>query len=57
MHQWPRAPGHHNPPLDGFTIRRTGDLQTKIRIIMYLEHFPEQYKVIGELGMPVLILS
>jgi SWI/SNF-related matrix-associated actin-dependent regulator of chromatin subfamily D len=57
MHQWPRAPGHHNPPLDGFTIRRTGDLQTKIRIIMYLEHFPEQYKVIGELSMPVLILS
>lgn len=48
--EWPRAPGHHNPPLDGFSIKRTGDLPTKIRILMYLEHFPEQYKVIGELG-------
>ncbi|KAF8809814.1 SWI/SNF complex 60 kDa subunit [Phlegmacium glaucopus] len=48
--EWPRAPGHHNPALDGFTVRRTGDLPTKIRIIMYLEHFPEQYKVLPELG-------
>jgi SWI/SNF-related matrix-associated actin-dependent regulator of chromatin subfamily D len=57
MRQWPRAPGHHNPPLDGFSIKRTGDLLTKIRIIMYLEHFPEQYKVIGELGTPVSMFS
>jgi len=48
--EWPRAPGHHNPALDGFTIRRTGDLPTKIRIILYLENFPEQYKVLPELG-------
>ncbi|TFK69202.1 SWI/SNF complex 60 kDa subunit [Pluteus cervinus] len=48
--EWPRAPGHHNPVLDGFTIRRTGDTQTKIRVIIYLEHYPEQYKVQGELG-------
>ncbi|GLB44557.1 putative SWIB/MDM2 domain containing protein [Lyophyllum shimeji] len=48
--EWPRAPGHHNPALDGFTIRRTGDAPTKIRIVMYLDHFPEQYKVLGELG-------
>ncbi|CAA7262676.1 unnamed protein product [Cyclocybe aegerita] len=48
--EWPRAPGHHNPALDGFTIRRTGDTPTKIRIVMYLEHFPEQYKVLPELS-------
>ncbi|PPQ81123.1 hypothetical protein CVT26_011233 [Gymnopilus dilepis] len=48
--EWPRAPGHHNPAMDGFTIRRTGDAPTKIRIIMYLENFPEQYKVHPELG-------
>jgi len=48
--EWPRAPGHHNPALDGFTIRRTGDLPTKIRIILYLENFPEQYKVLPELS-------
>ncbi|KAF8200327.1 SWIB/MDM2 domain-containing protein [Pholiota molesta] len=48
--EWPRAPGHHNPALDGFTIRRTGDMPTKIRIIMYLDHFPEQYKVLPELA-------
>ncbi|KAF8153953.1 SWI/SNF complex protein [Crassisporium funariophilum] len=48
--EWPRAPGHHNPALDGFTIRRTGDTPTKLRIVMYLDHFPEQYKVLPELG-------
>ena len=36
--------------MDGFTIRRTGDQPTKIRVVMYLEHFPEQYKVVPELG-------
>lgn len=48
--QWPRAPGHHNPAMDGFTIRRTGDVPTKMRIILYLDHFPEQFKVHPELG-------
>lgn len=48
--EWPRAPGAHNPAMDGFTIRRTGDQPTKIRVVMYLEHFPEQYKVVPELG-------
>ncbi|KII90186.1 hypothetical protein PLICRDRAFT_138717 [Plicaturopsis crispa FD-325 SS-3] len=46
--EWPR-PGNH-PPLDGFTIRRTGDQPTKIRVVMYVDHFPEQYKVNPELG-------
>jgi len=32
------------------TIPRTGDLPTKISIIMYLENFPEQYKVLPELS-------
>ncbi|KAG6865588.1 hypothetical protein C0991_001137 [Blastosporella zonata] len=48
--EWPRAPGHHNPALDGFTVRRTGDAPTKLRVVMYLDHFPEQYKIVGELG-------
>ncbi|TFK37555.1 hypothetical protein BDQ12DRAFT_666840 [Crucibulum laeve] len=48
--EWPRATGNHNPVLDGFTIRRTGDAPTKVRVLMYLEHFPEQYKVVAELA-------
>ncbi|KAJ7043386.1 SWI/SNF complex protein [Mycena alexandri] len=48
--EWPRATGHHNPPLDGFTIRRKGDAPTKVRMIMYVEHYPEQFRVIPELG-------
>jgi SWI/SNF-related matrix-associated actin-dependent regulator of chromatin subfamily D len=47
--EWPRVlPA--NPPLDGFTVRRMGDQPTKIRIVMHLEHFPEQYRVQPELG-------
>ncbi|KAJ7208464.1 SWI/SNF complex 60 kDa subunit [Mycena rebaudengoi] len=38
---WPRVP---NPPLDGFTIRRKGDVPTKVR------HYPEQFRIIPELG-------
>ncbi|KAG6830135.1 hypothetical protein H0H92_001999 [Tricholoma furcatifolium] len=48
--EWPRASGHQNPAVDGFTIRRTGDSPTKLRVVLYLDHFPEQYKVLGELG-------
>ncbi|KAJ6518597.1 SWI/SNF complex 60 kDa subunit [Mycena sanguinolenta] len=48
--EWPRATAQHNPPLDGFTIRRKGDAPTKVRLIMYLEHYPEQFRVIPELG-------
>ncbi|KAJ7767504.1 SWI/SNF complex protein [Mycena maculata] len=48
--EWPRATGQHNPPLDGFTIRRKGDAPTKVRLIMYLDHYPEQFRVIPELG-------
>ncbi|RDB17579.1 SWI/SNF and RSC complexes subunit ssr3 [Hypsizygus marmoreus] len=48
--EWPRAPGHHNPAVDGFSVRRTGDTPTKVRVVMYLEHFPEQYKIVGDLG-------
>ncbi|KAM6493215.1 SWI/SNF complex protein [Amanita muscaria] len=54
--EWPRAPGPHNPVLDGFTIRRTGDSQTRIRVILYLDHFPEQYKVLPELA-PVNVIG
>ncbi|KAF8712550.1 hypothetical protein AX14_013008 [Amanita brunnescens Koide BX004] len=48
--EWPRAPGPHNPVLDGFTVRRTGDSPTRIRVVIYLEHFPEQYKLLPELA-------
>ncbi|KAK7031327.1 SWI/SNF and RSC complexes subunit ssr3 [Favolaschia claudopus] len=49
--EWPRATtGMHNPPLDGFTIRRKGDAPTKVRLVMYLEHYPEQFRVMPELG-------
>ncbi|KAJ7050510.1 SWI/SNF complex protein [Mycena amicta] len=50
MVEWPRAVGAQNPQLDGFTIRRTGDLPTKARIIIHLEHNPEQYRLIPELS-------
>ncbi|KAJ4476363.1 SWI/SNF complex 60 kDa subunit [Lentinula edodes] len=48
--EWPRATGHHNPPLDGFTVRRTGDVPTHIRIVMYLDHYPEQYRLNPDLS-------
>ncbi|KAJ2936368.1 hypothetical protein H1R20_g727, partial [Candolleomyces eurysporus] len=47
--EWPRV-GHSNAPLDGFTVRRTGDTPTKIRVLLYLNHFPEQYKLHPELA-------
>ncbi|KAK0483375.1 BAR-domain-containing protein [Armillaria novae-zelandiae] len=48
--EWPRATGLQNPVLDGFTVRRTGDAAVKLRIILYPDHYPEQYKVSPELG-------
>ncbi|TRM63164.1 hypothetical protein BD626DRAFT_548128 [Schizophyllum amplum] len=43
--EWPKAPGAHNPVMDGFTVRRTGDTPTNIRVVLYLDHQPEQFKV------------
>ncbi|KAK7469181.1 SWI/SNF and RSC complex subunit Ssr3 [Stygiomarasmius scandens] len=48
--EWPQANGAQNPVLDGFTVRRTGDTPTKIRAVIYLDHYPEQYGVAPELG-------
>ncbi|CAK5273926.1 unnamed protein product [Mycena citricolor] len=48
--EWPRAAGAQNIPQDGFTIRRKGDVPTKVRVIIYLEHQPEQLRVIPELA-------
>ncbi|KAG5219899.1 SWI/SNF complex component [Salix suchowensis] len=45
-----RASSHQNPVLDGFTIRRTGDVLTQIRLILFLDHMPEQFKVAPELA-------
>ncbi|KAG9312916.1 SWI/SNF complex 60 kDa subunit [Chiua virens] len=47
--EWPRPQGVQ-PPLDGFTIRRMGDQPTRVRILMHLEHTPEQYKVSPDLA-------
>ncbi|KAJ7585081.1 SWI/SNF complex 60 kDa subunit [Mycena floridula] len=47
--EWPRT-GVPNPALDGFSLRRAGDAPTKIRVVLYLEHFPEQYKIHPDLG-------
>jgi len=46
--EWHQNPSH--PILDGFTIRRTGDTPTKIRLILHLLQHPEQYRVLPELG-------
>lgn len=45
------------PALDGFTVRRKGDGNTKIRIVLHLEQQPEQYKVHPDLGMSFLCLT
>ena len=46
--QWHQNPSH--PILDGFTIRRTGDAPTKIRLILHLLQHPEQFRVLPDLG-------
>lgn len=46
--QWHQSPS--NPILDGFTIRRTGDTPTKVRLILHLQQYPEQFRVLPELG-------
>ena len=46
--QWHQNPSH--PALDGFTIRRTGDTPTKVRLILHLQQYPEQFRVLPELG-------
>ncbi|OSX56971.1 hypothetical protein POSPLADRAFT_1186264 [Postia placenta MAD-698-R-SB12] len=40
----------NQPQLDGFTIRRKGDTPTKIRVLLYLDQQPEQYKIHPDLG-------
>ena len=47
--QWPRAQTQ-TPPMDGFTLRKTGDAPARIRIILYLNHQPSQYKLHPDLG-------
>lgn len=49
--EWPAAPGHANPPQDGFTLKRMGDSPTNIRVILYLEHNPPQFKIQPELAL------
>lgn len=36
-------------------MKRTGDAPTRARVVLYLEHFPEQYKVSPELGEALCI--
>ena len=42
--------GPNQPALDGFTIRRKGDAPTKVRIVIYLDQQPEQFKLHADLG-------
>ncbi|KAF8494374.1 SWI/SNF complex subunit [Russula emetica] len=46
--EWHQGSSH--PALDGFTIRRTGDTPTKVRLILHLQQYPEQFRVLPELG-------
>ncbi|KAH9976864.1 SWI/SNF complex subunit [Lactifluus volemus] len=46
--EWHQNPSH--PILDGFTIRRTGDTPTKIRLVLQFQQYPEQLRVSPELG-------
>ncbi|VDB86612.1 unnamed protein product [Peniophora sp. CBMAI 1063] len=46
--EWHR--GANQPSLDGFTIRRMGDRPTNMRIMLYLDHHPELFKVNQELA-------
>ncbi|EAU87711.1 SWI/SNF complex 60 kDa subunit, partial [Coprinopsis cinerea okayama7 len=48
--EWPRLHSGAPPVLDGFTVRRTGDVPTKIRVILHLEHYPEHFKLAPELA-------
>jgi hypothetical protein len=48
LFQWQQNPSH--PTLDCFTIRRTGDTPTKVRVILQLQQSPEQFRVLPELG-------
>jgi SWI/SNF-related matrix-associated actin-dependent regulator of chromatin subfamily D len=36
--------------MDGFTLRKTGDAPARIRMILYLNHQPSQYKLHPDLG-------
>ncbi|KAI9454270.1 SWI/SNF complex subunit [Russula earlei] len=46
--EWHQTPS--TPTLDGFTIRRMGDTPTKARLILHLQQYPEQFRVLPELG-------
>lgn len=49
--QWRRPQtAQQTAPLDGFTVRRTGDSITKVRVMMYIDHYPDQFKVGPELS-------
>ncbi|PAV15930.1 SWI SNF complex 60 kDa subunit [Pyrrhoderma noxium] len=51
--EWKRpqaVPQAAPPAIDGFTVRRTGDLPTKVRVAIFLDHYPDQFKVHPDLG-------
>jgi SWI/SNF-related matrix-associated actin-dependent regulator of chromatin subfamily D len=55
--QWIRNPTQNHQPLDGFAVRRRGDIPTKIRVVMHLEQQPEVYKIHPDLGLYFVIGS
>lgn len=48
--EWVRNPTQTVPSLDGFAVRRRGDVPLKIRVVIHLEQQPEVYRVHPELG-------
>ena len=59
-HQWHRpqqTPNAQPYALDGFNVRRTGDSQVKIRVIIHLDQYPEQFKVDPELSSIIEVKS
>lgn len=50
MVKWLRSAANQQQ-LDGFTVRRRGDVPTNIRVLLYLDQHPEQFKIHPQLGM------
>ena len=46
--EWEKRPG--DPETDGFEVKRQGDSDTKVKILVYLDRHPEKFKLSPALG-------
>lgn len=46
--EWEKRPG--DPECDGFEIKRQGDSDTQVKILVYLDRHPEKFKLAPALG-------